>query len=84
MEQIAEFIVYIDRSGVFISTKYTEDRGYETAVFPTDRMGVKSTKCDVDWYDSVEEARVGHEKMILKYQKDGMIMSVDDYINFMA
>lgn len=84
MEQLVDFVLYIDGNGVCVHTECTSDKKYKTKVLPVSKNGVNLTEYDINWYKSPEEARVGHVKKVLKYQKDGLIMQTDEYINFIG
>lgn len=59
---------------VVIDTCYTADHGYETMVFKaTGQNGTEPeswSDIDAAWYESWEEARLGHLDMIEKWQKE--------------
>lgn len=57
---------------VQIDTRYTPDAGLETMVFLCDKDGniIDGEELDSDHYETVEEAKIGHAKMIKKWWKN--------------
>ena len=69
MEHLIDKVKCINGTEVHISTNMTSDMGLETVVFPCSDNGVDfSRELDYDCYSSIEEAKIGHQKMVNKWK----------------
>lgn len=69
-DKISTTVKCKDGSYVWIDSCFTMDHGYETMVFESDSEGnvLDWGECDVEWYDTLEEMQIGHEKMCEKWR----------------